>query len=233
MTSPRFVTDHRVTWVLVVLLATDLFFIIMHIMLRTKALPLTTMFSLERDGSYPEYFQYAKIAIIIIQLCFLMKITGNFGIISWVLLFVYLLSDDAFRIHERFGEMTAEYFNFIPPFNLRKQDIGEIVFTSAMGIFLISNLFWEYRNGSSLFRKLSLDLTIGLTGLIFFGMGMDFLHAAIDLGRTVGHVLGSIEDGGEMIVISLIVWYLAVVLIQKGKPSGYLHGIFTRQKSIE
>jgi hypothetical protein len=126
--------------------------------------------------------------------------------------------------------MTAQYFNFIPPFNLRKQDIGEIVFTSAIGIFLISNLFWEYRNGSILFRKLSNDLTLGLAGLIFFGIGMDFLHAAIDLGRTAGHVLGTIEDGGEMIVISLIVWYLAVVLIQKGKPSGYFHEIFGRHK---
>jgi hypothetical protein len=49
MTRLRFVTDLRVTWVLIFLIAIDLFFIFMHIMLRTNSLPLTTMFSLERD----------------------------------------------------------------------------------------------------------------------------------------------------------------------------------------
>ena len=39
----------------------------------------------------------------------------------------------------------------------------------------------------------------------FFGVVVDMLHAAMPWGRCVW---GLVEDGGEMLMMSIIVWYV-------------------------
>lgn len=95
----------------------------------------------------------------------------------------------------------------MPILGLRLQDFGELAVSASAGIILLLSLILAYANGSEMFRKISQDFALLLCGLIFFGVVVDVIHVAINLGGKVNFVLGVIEDAGEMLSVSLILWY--------------------------
>ena len=64
-----------------------------------------------------------------------------------------------------------------------------------------------YARGSELYRRITLDLGLLFGLLVFFGVGVDFLHSALTVGKRSDFAVGLIEDGGEMLAMSLLVWY--------------------------
>ncbi|NJP10442.1 MAG: hypothetical protein HC866_13990 [Leptolyngbyaceae cyanobacterium RU_5_1] len=111
------------------------------------------------------------------------------------------------QIHERIGGYIAANLSFMPILGLRLQDFGELAVSASAGIILLLSLILAYANGSEMFRKISQDFALLLCGLIFFGVVVDVIHVAINLGGKVNFVLGVIEDAGEMLSVSLILWY--------------------------
>ena len=59
---------------------------------------------------------------------------------------------------------------------------------------------------------MSLFLLLG--GAIFCGIAVDFVHAQAMGGSIKAGILGIIEDGGEMIFLSLTVGHAASLLIR-------------------
>jgi hypothetical protein len=51
--------------------------------------------------------------------------------------------------------------------------------------------------------------------LAFFGVFFDMVHSATKIGRNVRFTLGMFEDGGEMFVMSLILWYTFLLKTHK------------------
>jgi hypothetical protein len=203
------------------LLSADLAYIFLHV--ANELLPFVRhdLLDLGKDKGHPEFFQYVKFLWILILLSYTCLKRRSVHYISWVLVFVYFLLDDAMRIHEQVGGQIAGSLDFTPILGLRRQDVGELVLSAFAGTILLAILMWAYAAGSQAFRKLSQDLALLIIILAIFGVIFDMAHSAIKPGESVTFILGVIEDGGEMLAVSLIVWRVFLMNI-RGDGGCYL-----------
>jgi hypothetical protein len=207
---------------LVLLLSADTAFIVLHclnIVVPGLKIPLL---SLETDQSYGEFYQYIKWLWIIIILVFVSSKKNSKQYLAWVVVFAYFLLDDALQVHERVGEIIARKLDFMPRLGLQQQDLGELAVSLMVGTLLIIPLSWLYTTGTRVFRKVSQDILLLILVLIFFGVAVDMLHSAMDFGTAIGLLIGLIEDGGEMITVSFILWYVYLMLVLENEPDRYL-----------
>lgn len=189
------------------LLAVDVVFVSLHF-LHLKGFVIGDVFSLERDRGYSEFFQYAKLLLIAVLLFSLLRKTKAAGYALWSLLFFYLLLDDAFSLHETLGGYVASSFAYVPAFGLRAQDFGELTVSFFVAVVFLVPIALLCRRGFDEFRQASKHLVVLLVALAFFGIFVDMLHVAIDMHWKITFLLGVVEDGGEMLVISLMACYV-------------------------
>jgi hypothetical protein len=123
---------------------------------------------------------------------------------AWALLFLYFLLDDSLQFHENFGAYLVEYFNFKPNFGLRAQDFGELTTSFFAGLILFSLILINYYYSDPKEKNITHNIFKLVLLLAFFGVFLDVLHIAIPSVKG----LATIEDGGEMIVMSLILAYV-------------------------
>lgn len=216
-------------------LSADLSFIILHIIFKTTTLLNTTLYSVKRDHGYSEFFQYIKYLWIILLLLYILRKTGFFGYLSWTALFLYFLLDDALEVHENMGSLIAGKLDFTPPFNLRLQDIGEVAVYAIFGPLLMLGIFWAYKRGSQNFKGISIDLLLLVAILAFLGIVVDNVEIALDHGVFLEEAAGLLDDGGEMIVVSVMLWYIFRLALHNGKIEDFFHqrlGWFQRTSKI-
>lgn len=204
-----------VTVVLLCLLAVDLTFILLHFLQLTDLIS-DPLFSLERDRAYPERFQYLKILSIVLLMLLVQKRTGMTGFSAWAFLFSYLLIDDAFQVHELCGAYVATNLGLSPAIGLRAQDFGELIVSMSAAVFFLGLITTPYFRGAGAFRQVSNHLLLFLLALAFFGVLIDLLHVAINLGWKVTFLLGVVEDGGEMVTMTVTAWYALMIYVQLG-----------------
>ncbi len=217
--------ERSATVFLILLLCADFAFFGMHI-IRYITSGYIGKFNLANDMGYPEMYQYIKFFWIIILFLNLALKNRSLHYIPWVLLFTYFLLDDSLQIHEHAGYFFTEHFNFTPLFGLRMQDYGELASAATAGILLLPPLVWAYRKGTQIFRKISLDIGLLVLGLVFFGVVVDMIHIVVPLG-TVSFILGVVEESGEMLAVSLILWYIFLLNV-RGVNAGYYLCDFVR-----
>jgi hypothetical protein len=199
---------------LLLLLLGDLTFIVLHLVNSLTPLLRYELLNLWVDHGYPEMYQYIKFIWITILFLKLSLKNVSLHYVAWAGVFTYFLFDDSLQIHEKIGGYIAAKFNFVPLFGLRLQDFGELAVSAAAGIILLLALVWAYMKGSQMFRKVSQDFIFLVLILIFFGVFVDMAQQAINLGPVVSYILGIIEDGGEMLSVSLILWYAFLINIR-------------------
>jgi hypothetical protein len=227
--------DIKATRFLIILLTLDLVFVVIHYLNALSPLLDNDKFSIGIDNGYAEIFQYVKFASVIILMTLILKKTGKRSYLAWILIFLYMLIDDSIRIHDRFGSYIALNLDFNPPFGLRLLDIGELVVSAIAGLILIPVIVFTYIKGNILFKKNSENLIALLCLLVFFGIGMDMIHMMIidkvpdNLLRGVNSILGLLEDGGEMIAASLILWYSYLLERRNGDPGVYIRYLFKKE----
>lgn len=168
------------------------------------------------DLSYSESFQYLKFCIILIILFEYVFIKKDYIFFPWLILFGILLIDDSFQVHEKFGVFISENFNFKGILGLGGRDLGELCYAAFLGILFFSSLFFSLKNSTIAYKKTSLELTFLILILVFFGIFIDMFHA-ISPNQVISGILGLIEDGGEMISVSLIVWYMFLIRNKKNR----------------
>jgi hypothetical protein len=128
---------------------------------------------------------------------------------GWQTLFVYLLLDDSLRIHERFGKSLAEFLHFSPLAGLRARDIGELLISAFFGSLIMGLLSLGYYDACRRLRRISRHLLGLFIILVFFGVIFDAMHQMIGPSmRHMAEIFEVIEDGGEMVTISLLAWYV-------------------------
>jgi len=161
--------------------------------------------------------------------------TEENGYIAWALLFTYLLCDDAMSIHERVGSIIASNFDFTPFFGLRLQDVGELAVTAISAVLLLTLIGFYYLRGLSMFQKISRDLLAMLLIIAFLGIVIDMVHIAVNPGWKLNLLFDMIEDGGEMIAMSVVAWYIFLLNIRKGHASfslcSLVHAALTRRST--
>lgn len=172
-----------------------------------------SLLSVSTDGGYGEIFQYIKLALIVALLCISAVSERSIAIGGWAVLFALLLADDMLSLHEQWGSQLAEAFSFQSVFHLRPIDYGEMIVFAAWGILAALILAFTYRTARSpITKQIAKGMLLSLSGLAVFGGFFDMLHiAALDLGRLSPRgesLLNAIEDGGEMVVVSLTLYFV-------------------------
>lgn len=209
----EFNTDEKLSTLLLLLLITDSIFIILHF------LPLTPWFqnpllNINQDQGYAEIYMYLKELWIIILLIFIMIKTKTIGYSAWILLFLYILLDDSLEIHETLGGSLAASLGFPSFMGLRPQDFGELAVSSSVASVIFGLLLLFYLIGTKAYKDISLNIFLLFLALVFFGVFIDMLNMMIQLGWEVDYIFAAIEDGGELMVMSLLVYYIYLVKIR-------------------
>jgi len=101
-------------------------------------------------------------------------------------------------------------------------DYGQLAITATAGILLFLPLVWAYRKGTQIFRKISLDIGLLVLVLVFFGVVVDMMHEAVHLGYVVYFIMGFVEESGEMLAVSLILWYIFLLNVRGTNADCYL-----------
>jgi len=183
----------------------DLAFIAVHIWLRSRGL-FDARFDVARDGSVPEWFNYAKWAASALACgyCFWRRREPLY--LTWAMLFVYFLVDDATRIHESLGERLATAFDLSPALALRAVDFGELIAVAGAGIALFGAMAIAYRAADLEAKDFTHRQFPWLGLLIFFGIVIDMVHIQIQglASPRLSFFAAMLEDGGEMIAASFL-----------------------------
>ena len=164
-------------------------------------------FLLAKDLGVAESFQYVKEFWIVLILFRLSIRKFHAAYLSWSFLFVYLLLDDMFMIHERLGTEVANYLGYSPMLHLRAQDFGELTVSSFFGLIFLVLLGITYSRSSDELRRVLRRLIMMVIGLAVFGVVLDMLAIMFGAG-LVSKVLVVCEDSGEMLIMSIICWYV-------------------------
>jgi hypothetical protein len=225
------------TKILKLLLSIDVVFILTHVVLIYLIFiraqfdySMADPFMINIDSGYPEMFQYLKYFVIILITAYLIIKKQEIGYLSWLILFVLLLLDDALQFHETFGTWAANKFSYHPMLGLRSQDLGELTYVGFFGLILMFFLVFGYLKGNKNYRKTNIDLSILFTLFLFFGVAMDMVDEFVEYNRYSHLILILIEDGGEMITLSLLVYYFLFIVFKPKNNNNYLFQSFIKSE---
>jgi hypothetical protein len=211
-------------------LATDLVFIILHLLYVYTDFVSNSAFSLVQERGYSEIFQYIKEYWIALLFGVLAVRQRSVLYLGWSLLFFYLLLDDSLTIHERLGEIATKRLDLQPVFNLRAVDFGEFIVSACIGLFFLFFLAIAYRSASRIPREASRYLIIMLFVLAVFGIAVDMLHSLLRFSLLWEPLIGTLEDAGEMVVMSVIAWF---VFKRNEALSPNLNSLEQQEKTLE
>ncbi len=161
--------------------------------------------SLELDRSYPEQFQYLLSGLSAVVLGVLYARRRSLTYLGWSLAFLFILVDDSFSLHEHFTRMLEVATSSATFLGLETRVYAASVLWGLVGLVLLSILAVGYRRDPAT-QKFSRRLAYVLAVLFFFGGVVDALHLVAGedhLGRATKFFLGTLEDGGELVSISV------------------------------
>jgi hypothetical protein len=207
--------SERFRLLLILFLAADGVFVALHLVHLTTPYLSDLLYSIETDGGFAEWFQYTKELWTIILAVIIWRRTGRAWIVGWILAFVYFLVDDAISVHEIAGDIAYRHLGFGPALGLRAQDFGELLVTGLTGVSLSAIIFLLYRRANENDRVVCRDLAMLILALVTFGVGLDMLHSMLPT-VNLRLAMGLIEDGGEMVTMSVTCWYLLTIADQWG-----------------
>ncbi len=221
----RLITAIKISWsarLWAFLISLDVVFIALHILYTFTNVLQDSGFSLETDQGYGEVYQYFKWVGILLLLGALYKKKRAFLYLHWLFLFSYLFLDDALLIHETAGAWLATLLQLPSVYSLQGYDLGELIISAFAGFFFLTTLLLSYPLSEPTSREVSQNLIIMLAGLAFIGVFGDLIHAMAK-NAWLSAWLGVAEDGGELILVSLITWFLAqrtaIILEEQNIPA--------------
>lgn len=211
---------------LILLLLADLFFIFFHILhvAPDEWLPFFSndAFAVTEDLGMAEGFQYVKEFWIFLLLGLLALRHRKQGLIGWSLLYAYLLFDDMFGLHEKLGDLIAGLIgtrlDALLFASLELDDIGEVIGILGLGLVFALLLVPAYLRLQPDARPVFRTLTWLLAALLFFGLGLDLFDRFFD-SRLIQETFKLMEDGGEMLVMSVTCWYAYTLTAPPAQPA--------------
>lgn len=193
---------------LVLLLAADAAFLVLHLLHASLGLPEDGQYRVDRDGGYPEVFQYLKNFWAVVMLGVVAARERRPGYLPWALMFAYLLADDALQIHERAGRVMPWGLNAVLGLEGVPRGLCELALSASVGAVLLAPIALAYLRGDDRARGVHRNLFMALACIAFFGVAVDWVHTAADRGSALYEAMAVLEDGGEMIAVSLACWYV-------------------------
>jgi hypothetical protein len=162
------------------------------------------------DLSLPEDFNYLKWALIATALFWMAYRDRWLTPFLWGIIFVMILLDDAFQIHEMLGHDVSLEANLPSTSLLIADDLGELLVFAFMGLVALGIAVTSFAQKGAFSRTMTIRYVLIVIGLGFFGVGIDAFHQMVvhlvtdtALETILPQMMGLVEDGGEMLVGSL------------------------------
>lgn len=202
--------------ILILLLSADAFFVTLHIFHKipflNELIPLFEQdaFSISHDLGLAEAFQYVQefwIALLFFWLIFHFRKSAYWG---WAALFGYFLVDDMLGLHEWLGDYVGPLLGGLLAntslAGAKMDSLGELVPLAGLGLIFFLILFITFKRTDLNTRAIFRVLTWMTAALLFFGVVLDVGDTFLP-SEMLKSVARLIEDGGEMLVMSVICWY--------------------------
>lgn len=211
--------EPSVVRLLSILCAADFLFVVLHfarLVLKTywesKFIPWD--FDLEKDGGFPEWYGYAKTAATAWFFALAYWRSRALVYASWALICLVVLLDDSLEVHERLGEFWADTWQIVKFWGLRSRDVGELIVWACLGAVVFGPLAYGFTTADARDRRISNTALAIFAGLAGFAVVGDLLHRifkkSIDGADTV---LTALEDGGELVMLSVFCAYACGIAI--------------------
>lgn len=165
------------------------------------------------DGSIPEHYQYVKLAWVVLMVLLLARAWGSWWFLPWAAAFLYMVVDDFFAVHEHVGWWIDQQVEPSHVIGLPLRDVAELALPAVVGIVLAPLLLWSLVGSSGAVRAVLRRLAGLLVLFAVFAVGVDLLHAALPDPGELWKAWGVLEEGGEMVVVSVIVAFVFGVLV--------------------
>ena len=191
-------------WILLVLLVADAVFLQLHRLWLQDV--LSDRFSLANEASAGELYQNGK-ELILAGIAVALAITRPDRLYtSWAILFTYLFLDDAFEIHEQVGAVIGHRLASGPVFGLSPEHFGELLYAGVIGAVLVTAVVAAWPASTRAARRFSLLLAGAIAALAAFGVVADTIQVLVDPNGAWHYRLGILDDGGELITITVMLW---------------------------
>lgn len=206
---------------LVTLLLLDALFVVAHLI---WAEDHKRWWDLGEDQSAAEWFQYAKFLAAAALLVLVWTRVREIILVGWAGIFLFLSADDALQGHEKVGGRFMRLFmddaEDLAFGSIRWQDVGEILAACLFVAPMLLMLAWGWRRASEPVRDFSKRLFALCALLAFAGVGIDFFVNGLADNRF-GDLAFFLEDGTEMVAVSLIVWTASLAWANPDTIAGY------------
>jgi hypothetical protein len=209
---------HGARELLVLMLCTDALLIAGHLVQSFTPYLTGQSFHLATERGFGEVFQYVKVFWVAASFAWLSIRTTDRAHLVWPLIFGYLLIDDAFRVHEQAGTRVARHFGLSSRLGLHAQDFGELLVFALIGTTSLLLVALAYLRGSAAYRSIAHRIVALLLLFAVFAGGMDMVHGMVDHVPTLNALFSVLEDGGELVVLSVICAYTVGLLLRRSVP---------------
>jgi len=214
----------RLSFTLISLLAIDVALIVLYLAFRIREFmhgsETPELLKFEGALTIPSYWLYLKLLLTAFVLFALSRtyLKQGFAVVAsfFALLFLY---DYFVEYPEDTTEIPEPFFGEVSLYGLRAINLDEIFQISIILIFAVFAFAYSLKRTDSINKRFVRHLILLVVLLAVFGVGFDMIHLLADglvagrIGLVVEALLGLLEDGGEMIVGSLILgWQLYVSL---------------------
>lgn len=196
------------------LLLGDVFFVVLHCVNSLESGFRDPFLAITYDRAYAESFQYLKYYWLAAIFVFAARKLKAKRYLVWTIVFTYLLADDSLHMHEQLGRTISTWFESKAIMGLGPQEMGELTVSGTAGSALLLIVGLAYLRATSQFKLTSRSIALLILPLAFFGVLVDMLHQATELGHHFSFAYGLVEDGGEMISASFLTWYATQSIVR-------------------
>jgi hypothetical protein len=181
---------------------------------------------LETDRGWSEFVGYAHQGTAAVLLLALAYVSRHALWAAFAAILLCALADDFLRLHENYGGWLADRLEVRLGFpesvaGLRTSDLGEMAVWGVLAVVPVLAALLLYSRSDAPNRRAGRVMAGLLAAYVFFGAVVDQLHVLF-LDSWVGDLVGAMEDGGELVVLSLCVVYALGLLAaaRGGTPGG-------------
>lgn len=197
------------------LVAADGVLVALHVLSVVVGVPSSPYFWIDGDRGYGEFMQYVKMfwaALLLAGIWW--KWRQGFWLASGMVV-LYLLVDDAMSLHERLRVHVP--ISVSPDFFVRENHVQELAYLLGVAFVLLVPLVVTYRRVDAATRGVARRILELFLAIAFFAIAVDFVHTLYEV-TWYFELIAVIEDGGEMVVGSLLVAFLvSVTTVLRGK----------------
>jgi hypothetical protein len=199
--------------ILTVFLAVDVLLIGVHAVLGYAAATgglgsWPEFWNIGRDSSAAELLNLLKWGIAIFA-CLAAYVRSRVPILLGLsVLFLICLLDDGLQLHERGSELLIEWWGLFRYFGHRQGIAGELIVWSILGTLALISLVISWRATERPERRQVLPIFVFFGAIVFCAVVLDVMHTMTESRSIIAGVVGMLEDGGEMVFLTLLLSYV-------------------------